>query len=99
MSSPTTTELRVSGMTCNNCARKVTEAAQNIPGVHSVSVSVAAERASIRWISAEAKNLAAVLAAISQAGFAAKAMPAVAAGSNQSRWQWNLILVSPSPLC
>ncbi len=92
MSSPTTTELRVSGMTCNNCARKVTEAAQKIPGVHSVSVSVAAERASIRWISAEAKNLAAVLAAISQAGFAAKAMPAVADGSKQSRWQWNLIL-------
>ena len=79
-------------MTCNNCARKVTEAAQKIPGVHSVSVSVAAERASIRWISAEAKNLAAVLAAISQAGFAAKAMPAVADGSRQSRWQWNLIL-------
>ena len=79
-------------MTCNNCARKVTEAAQKIPGVHSVTVSVAAERASIRWVSAEAKNLAAVLAAISQAGFAAKAMPAVADGSRQSRWQWNLIL-------
>ncbi len=92
MSSPTTTELRVTGMTCNNCARKVTEAAQKISGVHSVSVSVAAERASIRWISAEAKNMTAVLKAIAQAGFVAKEMPAVVAGSKQGRWQWNLIL-------
>jgi len=92
MSSPTTTELRVSGMTCNNCARKVTEAAQKIPGVHSVSVGVAAERASIRWISVEAKNIAAVLKAISQVGFAAKEMPAVIVDSKQGRWQWNLII-------
>ena len=69
MPSTTTTELRVSGMTCNNCARKVTEAAQKIPGVHSVSVSVAAEHASVRWNSAAAKNVPAILAAISEAGF------------------------------
>ena len=72
MSSLATTELRVTGMTCNNCARKVTDAAQKIPGVHSVSVSVAAERASIRWNSAGAKNIPAVLAAIAAAGFEPK---------------------------
>ena len=92
MSSPATTELRVTGMTCNNCARKVTDAAQKIPGVHSVSVSVAMEHASVRWNSAEAKNVPEILAAISQAGFSAKEMPAVADGSKQSRWQWNLII-------
>ena len=92
MSSPATTELRVTGMTCNNCARKVTEAAQQIPSVHSVSVSVAAEHASVRWNSAEAKDIPALLMAISKAGFAAKDMPAVADGSKQSRWQWNLIV-------
>jgi Cu+-exporting ATPase len=93
MSSPATTELRVSGMTCNNCARKVTEAAQKIPGVHSVSVSVAAERASVRWESAEAKNVSAVLSAITQAGFTAKEITAEKTDAvRQNRWQWNLIV-------
>ncbi|MDR3460578.1 MAG: cation-translocating P-type ATPase [Verrucomicrobiae bacterium] len=95
MSAPATTELRVTGMTCNNCARKVTEAAQKTAGVHSVSVSVTAEHASVRWNSAAAKNIPAVLAAISRAGFAAKELPAgdaAAESSRQNRWQWNLIL-------
>ena len=95
MSSTITTELRVSGMTCNNCARKVTDAAQKIPGVHSVTVSVAAEHASVRWNSVEAKNVASVLAAISQAGFDAKEIFAdtnAAGQSKQSRWQWTLIV-------
>jgi len=72
MATPNTTELHVTGMTCNNCARKVTEAAQKIPGVHSVSVSIATERASVRWQAADVKSIPAVLAAISQAGFTAK---------------------------
>ncbi len=92
MSATHTTELRVTGMTCNNCARKVTEAAQKVAGVHSISVSVATERASVRWHSAEAKNVPEILAAIAKAGFAAKEMPAVADNSKQSHWQWNLIL-------
>jgi Cu+-exporting ATPase len=92
MPSSNTTELRVTGMTCNNCARKVTDAAQKIPGVHSISVSVTAEHASVRWNSADAKNIPALLMAISKAGFAAKEMAAVADGSKQSRWQWNLII-------
>jgi len=90
MSAPVTTELHVSGMTCNNCARKVTEAAQTIPGVHSVAVSVAAEHASIRWHSAAAKNLSAVLTAIARAGFDASE---VTTGQPQpSPWQWPLIV-------
>jgi Cu+-exporting ATPase len=93
MSPPATTELRVTGMTCNNCARKVTDAAQKIPGVHSVSVSVAAEHASVRWNSAADKNVSAVLAVISQAGFDAKEISAEKPGqSKQCRWQWNLIV-------
>ena len=31
--SPVVTELHVEGMTCNNCARHVTEALQSVPGV------------------------------------------------------------------
>ena len=76
MASTSTTELRVTGMTCNNCARKVTEAAQKIPGVHSVTVSVAAARASVRWNAADGEKCPAVLAAISQAGFDAKEISA-----------------------
>jgi len=96
MLSPVTTELHVTGMTCNNCARKVTEAAQKIPGVHSVAVTVATERASVRWHSAEAKNVPEILAAISQAGFEAKEITAESNATGkphrQTRWQWNLIL-------
>jgi Cu+-exporting ATPase len=91
MAAHPTTELHVTGMTCNNCARKVTEAAQKIPGVHSVSVSVATERASIRWTAAAEKNLPAVLATISRAGFSARE---ISSGDTASpnRWQWSLIL-------
>ena len=91
MSAPATTELHVSGMTCNNCARKVTEAAQKIPGVHSVAVSVTAERANIRWTTAAEKNLSAVLTAISRAGFSAKEISADDT-AKPNRWQWSLIL-------
>ena len=42
----TVSELRVVGMTCNNCARKVTDAIQSLPGVQSVMVN--AERAVLR---------------------------------------------------
>jgi len=94
MSSPLTTQLRVTGMTCNNCARKITEAAQKIVGVHSVSVSVATEHASVRWNSAEAINIPEILNAIAKAGFAAKEIAPEKSGqpARQNRWQWNLIL-------
>ena len=93
MSSPITTELRVTGMTCSNCARKVNEAAQKVPGVYSVSVNVAAERASVRWNSGARKNISAVLAAISQAGFSAQEISVENSTSRkQSRWRWNLIV-------
>ena len=96
MLSPVTTELHVTGMTCNNCARKVTEAAQKISGVHSVTVTVATARASVRWHSAEVKNIPEILAAISRAGFEAKEITAESNATGkphrQNRWQWNLIL-------
>jgi len=77
-------------MTCNNCARKVTEAAQKIPGVHSVGVSPQTAHASIRWNSAEAKNIPLIIAAISKAGYAAQEIsPETVSGR---RWQWNLII-------
>ena len=90
MSMPHTTVLQVSGMTCNNCARKVTVAAQAVTGVHSVAVNVQSAQASIRWQDEPAKNVTAVLAAIAQAGFEAREMSAD--DSRQNRWQWTLIV-------
>ena len=91
MALPATTELQVTGMTCNNCARKVTEAAQNVPGVHSVSVDIETAHASVRWNSEAGKNVSAVLSTISQAGYAAKVLASTKGESRQSRWHWNLI--------
>ena len=93
MSTPTTTELHVSGMTCNNCARYVTEAIQGVAGVQSASVSLRTAVASVRWNSADGKNISAVLAAISIAGYEAKEISSeVSAQSKRSDWPLNLIL-------
>jgi len=69
-SHPANTELTVSGMTCGNCARHVTEALRSVPGVDSVTVSLEAGRASVRW--RETGNPDAVIAAVEKAGFSAK---------------------------
>jgi Cu+-exporting ATPase len=95
MSSTTTTELRVSGMTCNNCARHVTEAIQGVAGVQSASVSLQNAAANVRWNSADAKNLPAVLTAVSKAGYEAKEISSDENNdqkSKQSRWQWTLVV-------
>ena len=90
-----TTELLVEGMTCQNCARHVTEAIQSAPGVHSASVSLEKKRASVRWNTAVERNLPAVISAIQRAGFAAKATQRETAGDSSSApasWQFNLWL-------
>jgi Cu+-exporting ATPase len=66
------TDLSVSGMTCNNCARHVTEAVQSVPGVHSAVVNLEARRASVRWAAESQQNISAVLQAIQKAGYDAK---------------------------
>jgi Cu+-exporting ATPase len=95
MSAPTTTELQVNGMTCNNCARHVTEALQEVAAVRSAQVSLEHKRATVQWASAETMDVPALLKAVAQAGFEAREM----AGSESARgdtvvnrWQWNLII-------
>ncbi|MGA3283531.1 MAG: heavy metal translocating P-type ATPase [Verrucomicrobiota bacterium] len=90
-----TTELLVSGMTCTNCARHVTDAIQGVPGVRSASVSLEAGRATVRWNSGAQQNIPAVIRAVAEAGYAAKSVEAAAhdhGEHRQSRWQWNLLL-------
>ena len=66
------TELSVSGMTCNNCARHVTEAIQSVPGIQSATVTLENHRATVRWLPAATSDLSPVIAAIKKAGYAAR---------------------------
>jgi Cu+-exporting ATPase len=84
-------ELRVAGMTCNNCARKVTDVVQAFPGVQSVMVNVANQRASVRWKSDAAPNLSALIGAITAAGYPANLIaPTEAAAAPARQWHLNL---------
>lgn len=61
--------LAVSGMTCGNCARQVTEAIQSVAGVQSASVDLATGEAAIIWQPGATADEGAVYRAIRQAGY------------------------------
>ena len=89
------TTLQVNGMSCNNCARHVTEAIQGVPGVRSATVQLEAGRASVRWNADAPQNIPAVIAAVKKAGYAAKEILADVSGGGEIRhpgWQINLWL-------
>jgi len=65
---PPLTELAVTGMTCGNCARHVTEAIQSVPGVRSAVVNLDARKASVRWAQGTQQNVPAVIQAVEEAG-------------------------------
>lgn len=71
------TEFTVTGMTCNNCARHVTEAAQSVAGVASPMVSIEGKQATVRWSSGHEANVSAVVQAMNQAGYEAKSIIAL----------------------
>jgi Cu+-exporting ATPase len=66
------TELSVGGMTCNNCVRHVSEAAQGVPGVARVVVSLEHAQAIVHWQAGFPPNESAVSEAIRSAGFEPK---------------------------
>lgn len=89
------TELRVTGMTCNNCARHVTEAIQSVAGVRSASVALAAGRATVRWESGKSADVPALRVAVKGAGYEATSVEADdhdQGKHHQSGWQANLWL-------
>jgi Cu+-exporting ATPase len=97
MESPQTiaTELLVSGMTCQNCARHVTEAIQSVPSVRSASVLLEAGRATVHWNPGTAQNAPAIIEAVRKAGYEAKAIQAdtsVCCETKRISWQPNLWL-------
>src|SRR5437667_5307462 len=90
---PPVTELRVTGMTCGNCARHVTEAIQAAPGVRSALVSLDARKASVRWAPGADQNVAEVIQAVEAAGYGAKVIETHThdhAEQNLAGWQLNL---------
>jgi Cu+-exporting ATPase len=72
MPAQSTTELSVTGMTCGNCARHVTEAIQSVPGVRSATVSLDSRSASVRWTPDGKHDVTAVVQAIEKEGYGAK---------------------------
>jgi Cu+-exporting ATPase len=89
------TELLVGGMSCNNCARHVTDAIQGVPGVRSATVILDAGRASVRWNSGAEQNVSAVIGAVQKAGYTAKEIQTDTSACCKTRhasWQINLWL-------
>ena len=87
------TEFQVSGMNCNNCVQRVTDAIRSVPGVRSASVVLDGGRASVRWIGGAQADVPAVLKAIKQAGYEAEAVATGADGRGERRhggWHTNL---------
>ncbi|HKQ36998.1 MAG TPA: cation-translocating P-type ATPase [Verrucomicrobiae bacterium] len=63
------TELEIGGMTCGNCARHVTDALREVPGVEHANVALQTQRATVRW--KDAANLDAAVNAVKDAGYEA----------------------------
>ena len=86
-------ELAITGMTCGNCARHVTEALQGVGGVSSVSVRLEASRASVRWAAGAEQDMAALIHAVEEAGYGASLAEAPGHEHTESKlsgWQLNL---------
>src|SRR6266700_3422785 len=90
---PSATQLAVTGMTCGNCARHVTEAIQKVSGVRSAMVSLDSCRASVHWESGHEQYVPALIQAIEAAGYGAKLIEADSpdhAAHQLAGWQLNL---------
>src|ERR1017187_6585559 len=90
---PPGTALTITGMTCGNCARHVTEAIQSVPGVRSAEVRLEANQASVCWAAGAERNISAVIRAVEEAGYGASVAEAPAHEPGKHTfggWQLNL---------
>ena len=95
-------ELQLGGMTCASCAGRIERALSKQPGVVTVSVNLASERASLHVLAGT--EPAALIAAVQAAGY--QASPVAAQGGSDSqaaslrreRWQLLLALLLSLPL-
>src|SRR6516225_1067833 len=92
------TQLSVTGMTCGNCARHVTEALQGVTGVQSAAVSLDSHQASVRWRAGTEPDVQALVEAVKEEGFGAEVLDVKAAKQGEhilAGWQLNLLLGVP----
>ena len=96
-------ELALSGMTCASCAGRIERALAQQPGVLSVSVNLASERAQLQVLRGTDNN--ALLQAVSQAGYrasvlddATQAQPTAERHLQRERWALLLAIVLTVPL-
>ena len=90
---PGATDFAITGMTCANCVRHVTEAIQSVPGVRSATVSLEANRAAVRWAPRAAQSVGAVIQAVEEAGYGASVAAGPASEAHEhgrGGWQLNL---------
>lgn len=96
--SASVTQLSVTGMTCGNCARHVTEALQGVTGVQSAAVSLDSHQASVRWRAGAEPDVQALLGAVKAEGFGAEVLDAKTQKQGDyglAGWQLNLLLGVP----
>ena len=92
--------LRIRGMDCANCARKVTTALTGVTGVDSASVDLAEGRADIRWKTGQTGNSTSLVAAVVAAGYAAELETSDPAGevSGPPENPWRMALMMGVPV-
>ena len=76
-----TLTLRVPGMTCRHCVRKVTAVLRDVPGVQLVQ----ADLTTATVVLSGGATVADVLAALDEAGFPATVLPAPASAATPAR--------------
>ncbi len=92
---PRVSELTVTGMTCANCARHVTEALQGVAGVAGAEVSLAERRAKIRWKEGSEAGTDRLIDAVRGAGYEAKEAAVDKGGKGLSvmaGWRFNVVV-------
>jgi Cu+-exporting ATPase len=87
------TELAVSGMTCRNCARHVTEALQSVPGIASARVSLEEQHATVRWQPGTTPTPELLTRAVAEKGFEATVITALSAPTphRSNGWKFNVL--------
>ncbi len=78
------TEFAVSGMSCGNCVRHVTEAIQGVAGVASAAVRLDEGRATVRWAPGAGPSADKVVAAVKEAGYDASPVAAASCHADPS---------------
>ncbi len=93
---PAVMELAITGMSCGNCARHVTEALQGVPGVAHAAVTLETTRATVRWTPEAEPDVEALVRAVKAAGYEAapvtETAPAAGGGGSAVRtWGVNAL--------